>query len=119
MEQDQHGKIPFYWGITADGYVAFADDAELLRRSCGKSLAPFPQGDRSSSLHACAFVFVVSFFLFYVSTYMVIIGLCGIGCFFSTALSGLMSYENPKNKVTAEYAEEEEICGAKFKVPVI
>lgn len=42
--QDQAGKVPLYWGITADGYVAFADDADLLKGSCGKSLASFPQG---------------------------------------------------------------------------
>lgn len=42
--QDQFGKVPLYWGITADGYVAFADDAELLKGACGKSLASFPQG---------------------------------------------------------------------------
>ncbi|KAI9115017.1 hypothetical protein K1719_014030 [Acacia pycnantha] len=41
---DQYGKVPLYWGITADGYVAFADDAELLKGACGKSLASFPQG---------------------------------------------------------------------------
>jgi len=43
--QDQAGKVPLYWGITADGYVAFADDADLLKGSCGKSLASFPQGE--------------------------------------------------------------------------
>lgn len=42
--QDQAGKVPLYWGITADGYVAFADDADLLKGSCGKSLASFPEG---------------------------------------------------------------------------
>lgn len=42
--QDQVGKVPLFWGITADGYVAFADDAELLKGACGKSLASFPQG---------------------------------------------------------------------------
>lgn len=44
MWQDQDGKVPLYWGITADGYVAFADDADLLKGACGKSLASFPQG---------------------------------------------------------------------------
>lgn len=42
--QDQYGKVPLYWGITADGYVAFANDADLLKGACGKSLASFPQG---------------------------------------------------------------------------
>ncbi|XP_058083186.1 stem-specific protein TSJT1 [Magnolia sinica] len=78
---DQHGKVPLFWGITADGLVAFADDAELLKGACGKSLAPFPQG-----------------------------------CFFLSALGELKCYENPKNKVTAVPADDEEICGATFKV---
>ncbi|KAJ8442728.1 hypothetical protein Cgig2_010998 [Carnegiea gigantea] len=78
---DQIGRVPLYWGITADGYVAFANDAELLKGSCGKSLASFPQG-----------------------------------CFFSTTIGELRSYENPKNKITAIPATEEEIWGATFKV---
>ncbi|MCI00803.1 stem-specific protein TSJT1 [Trifolium medium] len=44
VASDQSGKVPLYWGITADGYVAFADDADLLKGACGKSLASFPQG---------------------------------------------------------------------------
>nr|CAB3490899.1 unnamed protein product [Digitaria exilis] len=78
---DPEGKVPLFWGITADGSVAFSDDINMLKGSCGKSLAPFPQG-----------------------------------CFYSNALGGLKSYENPKNKVTAVPANEEEICGATFKV---
>jgi len=38
------------------------------------------------------------------------------GCFYSTAVGGLRCYENPKNKITAVPAEEEEIWGATFKV---
>ncbi|KAJ0034570.1 hypothetical protein Pint_24891 [Pistacia integerrima] len=81
VASDQYGKVPLYWGITADGYVAFADDADLLKGACGKSLASFPQG-----------------------------------CFYSTTIGGLRSYENPKSKITAVPAEEEEIWGATFKV---
>ncbi|GKV38572.1 hypothetical protein SLEP1_g46464 [Rubroshorea leprosula] len=81
VASDQYGKVPLSWGITADGYVAFADDAELLKGACGKSLASFPQG-----------------------------------CFFSTAVGELRSFENPKNKITAVPASEEEIWGATFKV---
>ncbi|XP_038723720.1 stem-specific protein TSJT1-like [Tripterygium wilfordii] len=81
VASDQFGKVPLYWGITADGYVAFANDAELLKGACGKSLASFPQG-----------------------------------CFFSTAVGELRSYENPKNRITAVPAREEEIWGATFKV---
>lgn len=36
--------MPLFWGITADGCVAFSDDIDMLKGSCGKSLAPFPQG---------------------------------------------------------------------------
>ncbi|XP_031276576.1 stem-specific protein TSJT1-like [Pistacia vera] len=81
VASDQYGKVPLYWGITADGYVAFADDADLLKGACGKSLASFPQG-----------------------------------CFYSTTVGGLRSYENPKSKITAVPAEEEEFWGATFKV---
>ena len=38
------------------------------------------------------------------------------GCFYSTTVGELRSYENPKNKVTAVPATEEEIWGAKFMV---
>ncbi|KAG8093576.1 hypothetical protein GUJ93_ZPchr0012g18903 [Zizania palustris] len=78
---DPEGKVSLFWGITADGSVAFSDNIDLLKGSCGKSLAPFPQG-----------------------------------CFYSSALGGLKCYENPKHKVTAVPANEEEICGATFKV---
>ncbi|KAM7527166.1 hypothetical protein LguiB_030576 [Lonicera macranthoides] len=81
VASDQLGKVPLYWGITADGFVAFADDAELLKGACGKSLASFPQG-----------------------------------CFYSTAVGGLQSFENPKNKITVVPAAEEEMWGATFKV---
>uniref|UniRef100_A0A453KA19 DUF3700 domain-containing protein n=1 Tax=Aegilops tauschii subsp. strangulata TaxID=200361 RepID=A0A453KA19_AEGTS len=81
VASDPEGKVPLFWGITADGCVAFSDDIDLLKGSCGKSLAPFPQG-----------------------------------CFYWNALGGLKSYENPKNKVTAVPADEEEICGATFMV---
>ncbi|PKA62932.1 Stem-specific protein TSJT1 [Apostasia shenzhenica] len=81
VASDPDGKVPMFWGITADGSLAFADDVKILKGSCGKSLAPFPQG-----------------------------------CFYSNTLGGLKSYEHPKNKVTATLADEEEICGATFKV---
>ncbi|KAJ6688876.1 hypothetical protein OIU85_005317 [Salix viminalis] len=81
VASDQYGKVPLYWGITADGFVAFADNIDLLKGACGKSLASFPQG-----------------------------------CFFSTSVGELRSFENPKNKITAVPAKEEEIWGATFKV---
>ncbi|URE29090.1 Stem-specific protein [Musa troglodytarum] len=81
LSQDPDGRVPLFWGITADGCLAFADDLDLLKGSCGKSLAPFPKG-----------------------------------CYYSNALGGLKSYENPKHKVTAVLENEEEVCGATFKV---
>lgn len=81
VASDQIGKVSLSWGITSDGFVAFADDVELLKGACGKSLASFPQG-----------------------------------CFFSTSVGGLTSYENPKNKITAIPATDEEIWGATYKV---
>ncbi|KAF6144741.1 hypothetical protein GIB67_017760 [Kingdonia uniflora] len=81
VASDQFGKVPLYWGITADGFVAFADDIDLLKGACGKSLASFPQG-----------------------------------CFYSTAVGELRCYENPKNKITAVPATDEEIWGATFMV---
>ncbi|KAK1298652.1 Stem-specific protein TSJT1 [Acorus calamus] len=44
VASDDGGKIPLFLGITADGYLSFSDDAEILRGSCGKSLASFPPG---------------------------------------------------------------------------
>ncbi|KAJ0976090.1 hypothetical protein J5N97_018055 [Dioscorea zingiberensis] len=81
VASDPDGKVPLFWGITADGWVAFSDDLGMLKGSCGKSLAPFPPG-----------------------------------CFYSNAQGGLKSFENPKNKITAIPATEEEVCGATFKV---
>ncbi|KAK9139665.1 hypothetical protein Scep_009346 [Stephania cephalantha] len=81
VASDQYGKVPLYWGITADGFVAFADDVEILKGAVGKSLATFPQG-----------------------------------CYYNTAVGGLRCYENPKNKITAIPATDEEIWGATFKV---
>ncbi|CAL9152671.1 unnamed protein product [Musa hybrid cultivar] len=46
VASDPDGRVPLFWGITADGCLAFADDLDLLKGSCGKSLAPFPKGGR-------------------------------------------------------------------------
>ncbi|KAH0458715.1 hypothetical protein IEQ34_011529 [Dendrobium chrysotoxum] len=44
VASDADAKVPLFWGITADGCLAFADDVEILKGSCGKSLAQFPHG---------------------------------------------------------------------------
>lgn len=46
---DVYGKVPLFWGITSDGLVAFSDDEELIKSTCGKSIAVFPQGCYFSS----------------------------------------------------------------------
>ena len=95
--------------------MAFADDVELLKGACGKSLASFPQGWFSSSffLH----LYVQDFFQARLGIINEWLGFaCVAGCFYSTAVGGLRSFENPKNKITAIPAKEEEIWGATFKV---
>ncbi|KAF3778506.1 Stem-specific protein [Nymphaea thermarum] len=38
------GVVQLYWGIAADGSVVISDNVDVVRRSCGKSFAPFPAG---------------------------------------------------------------------------
>ena len=33
-----------YWGIAADGSVVISEELELIKSSCAKSFAPFPNG---------------------------------------------------------------------------
>lgn len=47
---------------------------------------------------------------------MIMEGFSFVGCFLSTAVGELRCYQNPKNKITAVPANEEEIWGATFKV---
>ncbi|OEL31814.1 hypothetical protein BAE44_0007165, partial [Dichanthelium oligosanthes] len=39
VASDPEGKVPLFWGITADGCVAFSDDIDMLKGSCGKYAA--------------------------------------------------------------------------------
>ncbi|CAJ2673904.1 stem-specific protein TSJT1-like [Trifolium pratense] len=41
---DADGSVPFFWGIDADESLVLSDDTEIVRKSCGKSYAPFPKG---------------------------------------------------------------------------
>ena len=42
--QDSDGNVPFYWGVDTDGRLVVSDVAELVKKACGKSSAPFPKG---------------------------------------------------------------------------
>lgn len=37
-------EVSLYWGIAADGSVVICDSLELIKSSCAKSFAPFPNG---------------------------------------------------------------------------
>jgi hypothetical protein len=37
--------VPFFWGTAADGYLVLSDEPDVLKEGCGKSFAPFPQGN--------------------------------------------------------------------------
>ncbi|CAM8940634.1 unnamed protein product [Rhodiola kirilowii] len=43
-EQDAEGSTPFYWGTDADGCLVLSDEADIVKKGCGKSFAPFPKG---------------------------------------------------------------------------
>ncbi|CAL5208009.1 unnamed protein product [Lathyrus oleraceus] len=41
---DADGSVPFFWGIDADESLVLSDEIDVVRKSCGKSYAPFPKG---------------------------------------------------------------------------
>lgn len=43
--QDADGSVPFFWGIDADESLVLSDEIDVVRKSCGKSYAPFPKGN--------------------------------------------------------------------------
>ncbi|GMY18940.1 stem-specific protein TSJT1 [Fagus crenata] len=44
---DADGSVPFFWGNDSEGHLVLSDDAEIVKKGCGKSFAPFPKGLRS------------------------------------------------------------------------
>ncbi|KAF8388120.1 hypothetical protein HHK36_026786 [Tetracentron sinense] len=41
---DADGSVPFFWGTDFEGHIVLSDDAEVVKKGCGKSFAPFPKG---------------------------------------------------------------------------
>ncbi|KAL5218537.1 hypothetical protein ABZP36_019221 [Zizania latifolia] len=44
MATDADCSVPVYWGVEPDGRLVISDDAEIVKKACGKSSAPFPKG---------------------------------------------------------------------------
>lgn len=36
--------MPFFWGTDSEGHLVISDDAEIVKKGCKKSFAPFPKG---------------------------------------------------------------------------
>lgn len=41
---DADGSVPFFWGTDSEGHLVLSDDADIVKKGCGKSFAPFPKG---------------------------------------------------------------------------
>ncbi|GMY18943.1 Stem-specific protein TSJT1, partial [Fagus crenata] len=41
---DADGSVPFFWGNDSEGHLVLSGDAEIVKKGCGKSFAPFPKG---------------------------------------------------------------------------
>uniref|UniRef100_A0A2N9FXX3 DUF3700 domain-containing protein n=1 Tax=Fagus sylvatica TaxID=28930 RepID=A0A2N9FXX3_FAGSY len=42
---DADGSVPFFWGNDSEGHLVLSDDAEIVKKGCGKSFAPFPKDE--------------------------------------------------------------------------
>ncbi|KAF5181140.1 Aluminum induced protein [Thalictrum thalictroides] len=41
---DADVSVPFFWGTDSEDSLVLSDDADVLKKACGKSFAPFPKG---------------------------------------------------------------------------
>ncbi|XP_057957173.1 stem-specific protein TSJT1 [Malania oleifera] len=41
---DADGSVPFFWGTDSEGHLVLSDVAEVVKKGCGNSFAPFPKG---------------------------------------------------------------------------
>ncbi|XP_056175029.1 uncharacterized protein LOC115667865 isoform X2 [Syzygium oleosum] len=44
LNQDVDGSVSFFWGSDSEGNLVLSDDAEVVKKGCGKSFAPFSKG---------------------------------------------------------------------------
>ncbi|KAM7488362.1 hypothetical protein LguiB_025846 [Lonicera macranthoides] len=44
VASDADGSVPFFWGTDSEGHLVLSDDAEIVKKGCKKSYAPFPKG---------------------------------------------------------------------------
>ncbi|KAK6913996.1 protein of unknown function DUF3700, partial [Dillenia turbinata] len=44
LAADADGSVPFFWGTDCEGHLVLSDDAEIAKKGCDKSFAPFPKG---------------------------------------------------------------------------
>ncbi|GMY18962.1 Stem-specific protein TSJT1 [Fagus crenata] len=57
---DADGSVPFFWGNDSEGHLVLSDDAEIVKKGCGKSFAPFPKLPKvDSSGQVCGATFTV------------------------------------------------------------
>ncbi|GAB4830426.1 hypothetical protein Ancab_020062 [Ancistrocladus abbreviatus] len=41
---DADGSVPLFWGMDSEDHLVLSDDTEVVKKVCGRSFAPFPQG---------------------------------------------------------------------------
>lgn len=41
---DADGGVPLFWGMDAEDRLVLSDDAQVVKKACGRSYAPFPKG---------------------------------------------------------------------------
>uniref|UniRef100_A0A5B6ZML5 DUF3700 domain-containing protein n=2 Tax=Davidia involucrata TaxID=16924 RepID=A0A5B6ZML5_DAVIN len=44
LAADADGSVPFFWGTDSEDHLVLSDDADIVKKGCGKSFAPFPKG---------------------------------------------------------------------------
>lgn len=110
--QDADGSVPFFWGTDSEGHLVLSEDAEIIKKGCGNSFAPFPKGIEQRN---CGAQYIPS--VHNVPVYHSFFCSAFAGCFFTTS-GGLQSFEHPLNEVKPmpRVDSQGQVCGATFKV---